>query len=177
MLDQSISFSIKCWKWKGPMEHQLREHVTSYRKVTGQLNNLPPQKILYQELDDHYGHQGLSFHIGPNPIHRGHRLQLLQQYVPHQQQSFSHKHPVSIMDHKKLTAWHTILTNSDSSPLEPCIGEQCSHHHYLGGNSDNTCIIYLIIVAIQLVYIGTNQNICTELSHPMLQVIFVILHR
>jgi hypothetical protein len=47
----------------------------------------------------------------------------------------------------------------------------------LGGNSDSTGIIYLIIVATQLIYIGTNQNICTEISHPVIHVIFVILHR
>jgi hypothetical protein len=47
----------------------------------------------------------------------------------------------------------------------------------LGGNSDSTGILYLIIVATQLIYIGANQNICTEISHPVLQVIFVILHR
>ena len=67
-------------------------------KKTGRakLDNLPPQKILFQEANDHYGHQGLSFHINPNPIRRGHRLQLLQQYVRYRQQSFSRKHSTNV---------------------------------------------------------------------------------
>jgi hypothetical protein len=56
-------------------------------KKTGRakLDNLPPQKILFQEANGHYGHQDLSFHIDPNPIRRGHR-----------QQSFSRKHSTNV---------------------------------------------------------------------------------
>lgn len=45
------------------------------------------------------------------------------------------------------------------------------------GNSDSRSVRHLIMVVVELVYIGANQNICTELSHPVLQVIFVILQR